>query len=109
MFAYFSHLDPSNKFTSPKYFDPDYIEMNTKPFFQIAFSFILSSGYMIAVSLISPNVVRFLHNQMVDSPLSDQDFVSVYLITTILFLMGYSFAILLWYDHSMKKLSTDYS
>ena len=105
----FSNLDRFNKFTSSKYFYPDYIEMNTKPFFQIAFSFILASGYVIAVSLISPNVVKFLHDQMVDGPLTDQDFVSIYLITTILFLMAYSFAILLWYDHAMKKLSTDYS
>lgn len=76
---------------------------------QIAFSFILASGYVIAVSLISPNIVKFLHDQMVDGPLTDQGFVSIYLITTILFLMAYSFAILVWYDHAMKKLSTDYS
>ena len=83
--------------------------MNTKPFFQIAFSFILASGYIIAVSLISPNVVKFLHYQMVDGPLTDQDFVSIYLVTTILFLMACSFAVLVWYDRVMKIFSIDYS
>lgn len=83
--------------------------MNTKQFFQIAFSFILASGYIIAVSLISPNVVKFLHDQMIDGSLTDQDFVSIYLVTTILFLMAYSFVILVLYDHALKKLSTDYT
>lgn len=103
------HDPPANRLISPKYFVPEYNEMNTRQTFRIAFSFILASGYIIAVSLVSPNIVKILHDQMVDGPLTNQDFVVIYFAATILFLMAYSFAVMIWYDHAMKKISSDYS
>lgn len=103
------HQDPGNHLTSPKWFHSEYNGMTNTNLIRLAFSFILASSYIIAVSLVSPNIVKILYDQMVDGPLTNQDYVTIYLITTILFLMACSFAVLVWYDRVMKNFSIDYS
>ena len=79
--------------------------MTFKMIIRALFSFIIAFGFVLS-SAISANVVGFLHDQVAIG-LSSDDYVTIYFLTTILFLMSFSFAVLRWYEHILDK--ADYS